>query len=176
MDTRMDRRSFLKNAALAGAALVVAPVALGAVEPQAALADGGTCTCNVWVKPTGAPAIAIGTGNVAYMTNPTTPDGLTGPFPTEPASNNASYVDNGDGTWTVTIPLVNTMFTLTSYTKDDSTGAVIEGGDNSTGHYTTLVVTMPAQSGSYAFSAVEHASFAIYSGTKKWPIHIELSI
>lgn len=176
MDARMDRRSFLKNAALAGAALLAAPAVLGAIEPQMALADGGTCTCNVWVKPTGAPALAIGSGNVAYMTNPTTPNGLTGPFPTEPASNNATYVNNGDGTWTVTIPLVNTMFTLTSYTRDDSTGAKIIAGDNSAGYYTSLTVTLPAISASYEFSAVEHASFSIYSGTKKWPIHIELSI
>ena len=39
MDVRMGRRPFLKNAVLAGAALVVAPVALGAVELQVILAD-----------------------------------------------------------------------------------------------------------------------------------------
>ena len=174
LDTRMDRRAFLKNAALAGAALMVAPVALGAAEPKKALADEGTCTCNLWVKPTGAPALAIGLGNVAYMTNPNTPG--NGGFPTSAVENNATYVDNGDGTWTVTIPLVNTMFTLTSYVADDSTGATIESGEMSDGHYTSLVVTMPSTSATYQFSATEHAAYALYAGDKSWPINIQLSV
>ncbi len=174
MDTRMDRRSFLKNAALVGAALVAAPALLGAVEPQKALADGGTCTCNVWVKPTGAPAIAIGLGNVAYMTNPNTPG--NGGFPTSAAQDNASYTDNGDGTWTVTIPLVNTMFTLTSYTDDGSQECKIESGAYSDGHYTSLVVTLPAVSATYTYAATEHASYALYEGDKRWNINIQLSL
>lgn len=180
LDTRMDRRAFLKNAALAGAALMVAPVALGAAEPKKALADtaSGTMTANVWVKPTGLPAAAIGSGNVAYLTNDTTPTGLTGPFPTSPVEDNATYEDDGT-TLTVTIPLVNTMFTLTDITDWTSGGMTIEQeateAYNDGSRYTALVVTVPSgTTGTFQFAAKEYAGFSFFAGTKSWPINIVL--
>ena len=180
MDTRMDRRSFLKNAALAGAALLAAPAVLGAVEPQVALAEttSGTMTANVWVKPTGAPAIAIGTNNVAYLTNATTPSGITGPVPTSPVEDNATYVDDGT-TLTVTIPLENTMFKLTDIGQwasgamkiDQAATEACNDGDR----YTALVVTAPSgTTGTFQFEATEYAGFYLFAGTKTWPINIVL--
>lgn len=177
MDTRMDRRSFLKNAALAGAALVAAPALLGAVEPQKALAAEGAMTANVWVKPTDSAIQAIiGKDNVAYMTNPSTP--LSGGFPTSPMSNNAGYTDDGT-TLTVTIPLVNTMFTLTALT-DWTSGAMTIVQDataayNDGSRYTKLVVTVPSgTTGTFTFAATEYAGYFLFKGEKHWDINITL--
>lgn len=179
MDARMDRRSFLKNAALAGAALLAAPTVLGAVEPQMALAEttSGTMTANVWVKPTDSAIQAIiGKDNVAYMTNPNTP--LNGGFPTSPMSNNAEYTDDG-ANLTVTIPLQNTMFTLTALT-DWTSGAMTINQDateayNDGSRYTKLVVTVPSgTTGTFTFAATEYAGYFLFKGEKHWDINITL--
>ena len=179
LDTRMDRRAFLKNAALAGAALMVAPVALGAAEPKKALADtaSGTMTANVWVKPEDSAISAIiGSDNVAYMTNPSTP--LNGGFPISPVSNNADYVDDGT-TLTVTIPLKNTMFTLTGLTDWESGVMTIDKTATTAYHdgsrYTKLVVTVPSgTTGTFQFAATEYAGYFLFKGEKHWPINITL--
>jgi hypothetical protein len=180
MDTQMDRRSFCKNAFVAAAALVAAPVALGAVEPQAALADiaSGTCTANVRVKPTGAPALVIGTENYAYLTSDVTPTGLTGPFPTSAVENNATYSDDGD-IRTIIIPLVNSMFTLREIVGTSSDGMTIDK-DASDGYksgdvYTAIVVKVSSgASGNFSFAAKEYASFSYFKGSKSWNIEVVL--
>ena len=171
MDTRMDRRSFLKNAALAGAALVVAPVALGAVEPQTALADGGTCTCNVCVYYSDHKIALV--GKDAYMTDSSTPG--NGGFPTTPDSGNASWVEDGDG-YLVTVDLVNSMFTLLTINDDsyDASGAKITSRIEEDGHITRLTIWVPDE-GTYSFTATEHAGYLPYLGNKSWPIRIIVS-
>ena len=166
MDTRMDRRSFLKNAALAGAALLAAPAVLGAVEPQAALADDYTCTCDVYVAQSDH-GFAQVKGN-AYLTNPTTPKNLlTGPFPNYSVADNATIDDD----MVVTVNLVNTMFKLTSInsTSNDG-GATIVDSTFEDGRYTQLKIQVSSTDVDYVFTATEHAG--ILSMSKSWPIHV----
>lgn len=172
MDTRMDRRSFLKNAALAGAALVVAPVALGTVEPQAALADEaatpktGTCTCNVRVNYSDHKIALV--GKDAYMTDSSTPG--NGGFPTTPASGNASWVEDGVG-YLVTVDLVNTMFTLTTINDaclDDEDAKIT----NKVGSPITQLTVWVPDEGTCSFTATEHAGYLPYLGDKSWPVRI----
>lgn len=181
MDTSLSRRAFLKNAALAGAALIAAPALFSAVEPQQALAEeatSGTCTANVWVKPEdSAIQNMIGKDNVAYMTNPNTP--LHGGFPTSAVQDNASYTDDGT-TRVVTIPLSNTMFKLTNIFQWQSGAMTInEAATEATridGRLTALVVEIPSgnTAGTFQFKAEEYAGFALFAGTKTWPINIVL--
>lgn len=180
MDTRMDRRSFLKNAALAGAALVVAPVALGAVEPQAALADE-TCTANVSCNPDNALIdTMIGSDGRGYMTNANTP--LHGGFPTSPVSGNATYTVDADGNYVITIPLVNTMFRLLDIAgTDDSNTIQIAQGEKDTSskpnRITSITVTSPVSSGAFTVTNVsEYAGYALIKDYANWPVLIEFSI
>lgn len=170
MDTRMDRRSFLKNAALAGAALLAAPAVLGTVEPQMALADE-VCTCNVCVYYSDHKIALV--GKDAYMTDSNTPG--NGGFPTTPASYNATYVENGDG-YLVTVDLVNSMFTLLTINDDsyDASGAKIVSRVEEDDHITRLSVWVPDE-GTYSFAATEHAGYLPYLGNKSWPIRIIVS-
>ena len=172
MDTQMDRRSFCKNAFVAAAALVAAPVALRAVEPQLALADDVTVTCDVYVAQ-GDHGYAQVKGN-AYLTNPAKPKTIfTGPFPNSSIANNAIL---NDETMVVTVDLVNTMFTLTSIDEWSSDGAARVLLDESTcegGRYTQLKVMISEIGADYTFAATEHAG--ILSLNKSWPIHICVS-
>lgn len=172
MDAQLSRRDFVKGVAAFAVAMGGVALASG-TQPAPALADDGTILANVWVKPTGAPALVIGTNNVAYMTNPNTPG--NGGYPTTPETNpNATYVATSTG-YTVTIPLVNTMFRLTAIndTSTDGSATVSQNAcqKDSVG-YTTLVVNVPAMSGTYTFGAKEYAGFTSFLGDKSWNVNV----
>ena len=180
LDTRTDRRAFLKNAALAGAALMVAPVALGAAEPKKALADGGNCNANAYCEPTEYMIKYVIGIDKAYLTNSTVPESIfKGPWPNTPVEgDNASY-EAVDGGYNVTIDLVNTVFTLTSVDDESSsTKATIVSKDESAGYISQLVVFIPEDEKDevHTFTASEHASLSPVSGTKNWPLNIVVSI
>ena len=180
LDTRMDRRAFLKNAALAGAALMVAPVALGAAEPKKALADGGNCNANAYCEPTEYMITHIIGIDKAYLTNSTVPESIfKGPWPNTPVEGDNATYEAVDGGYNVTIDLVNTVFTLTYINGAASnTDATIVSTDESAGYISQLVVFIPEDSKDeiHTFTATEHASLSPVSGTKNWPLNIIVSI
>lgn len=185
MDTGISRRDFVTKAALAGLALVAAPIALGSAQPKEALADDLACNCEVYIKgsdlPWGAQQL-IGSGKNAYLTNSKVPTSIFGPFPNTPnGTQNATYVDNGS-TITVTVPVVNTGCKLINI--NSSTIATIESVSNdstdSKNRIDSITVTMPKWSdGSYTdcvFTAEEYIdvtlAFLPISDTQNFDVHI----
>ena len=111
-------------------------------------------------------------GTTAYLTNPNNPlgqkpDGYSGPFeattPTTPMSNNAKLVVAEDGTPTLTLQVLNPVFTLqsisgcqnatiTNTVRDNNTYSDMSGSVTHNGRITELTITLNDKQGSYIFN------------------------
>lgn len=120
-------------------------------------------------------------GIVAYATNPKNPLGIGGPsgIPNAPASNNATLIVAEDGSVTVTLPLVNPVFTIqkigsssnatltASQTKgleylDDAYKKEVNDVGYST-RISSITVALGDQSGSYVFGGCAEYATALRS-------------
>lgn len=111
-------------------------------------------------------------GVTAYLTNPNNPlgqkpDGYTGPFestaPTTPASDNAQLVVGEDGSLTLTLQVLNPVFTLQNIDncqnaevlkvkRDSKTYSDVTGSASRQGRITEITVKLNNNSGSYVFN------------------------
>lgn len=192
LENSLSRRNFLKGVAAGAAALGIAAAAPSIAPLQKAFAaqsataaelTAGTYTvsANMYVKREDHQApIVFGP---AYLTNPNNPLELGG-LPTTPVEGNGTLIVNENGSYTVTIPVVNECFSLVSieagsgmsylnttttycsYMPDDEYGQQ---------RISQVVVTLASQADEYQFGACrEYAAFPLKKGYHDWPIYLSV--
>ena len=187
MNFEMDRRDFLKGAAaaVAGAALLSGGLSLSELGASTAFAATGgpvavgdmvtgqayTISANLYVPHSEHKQIIHKT---AYMTNPNNPLDGQG-FPTSPMSDNATIVSNGDGTYTVTIPVRNELFSL--LVLGEANGVEKISHTTTPGCYTSepridsITVKIAQLTGDPVFTGnTEYAAYPIVAAYKHWKI------
>lgn len=177
----LSRRSFIRKAGLAVAALAVAPVALEAAAPAVAraneIAAGDVITANVYCEPDEFIITNVAGIKKGYLTNPKKPSSIfdTANRPDSPVTDNATVVSvNADGTQTIKIPLVNTVFRLVSVDSTKNEPAEIVDTESDGSYITSLTIQVPQGQATYVFPAHEYATLPVVTGTKDWPINVTI--
>ena len=191
MNFEMDRRDFLKGVAAVGvgAALLSSGLSLSGLGSGTAFAATGapmavgdmvagqayTVSANLYVPHSEHQQIIRKT---AYMTNPKNPLLAQG-FPTSPMSDNATIVSNGDGTYTVTIPVRNELFSLIELGTADGVEKISH--TTTPGRYTTeeridsITVKMAQPAADPVFTGNrEYAAYPIVAAYKTWKIWLNV--
>lgn len=132
-------------------------------------------------------------GTTAYLTNPNNPLGIqpnnysgtiSSKIPNEPASNNAKLVVGEDGSLTLTLDVVNPVFTLqaidgasnatiTNRVRDSETYATTDGSVSRTGRIQQITVKLNDKSGEYIFT--DCVEFPTLLGVE-WKVPLTLGV
>lgn len=198
MKENLTRRDFVKVAGVTAGTIALSAAA-NIAAPMTALADEGSqkVSANLYVLRAdhNMPLVT----KDAYLTNANNPLKLQG-FPTTPVSGNADLVDNGDGTYEVSIPVVNELFSLTDLASGSN--CVVKSTERVSNSYlpasaspnsgatqriSRVVVTLTEKTsdGEYVFGyAGDKENGYTYNGTEEyaahplvqdyrfWPIHL----
>ena len=138
---------------------------------QASAATPQPITANLYVKSTDNLVLPVN----AYLTNSFV-------MPTSAVSNNATILDNNDGTYTLSVPVVNNTFALISIdAPNGGVSNIVETrntgtyGSNTNGRITNLTMTIEQGTTSVYFTNChEYSSYFVSKGDKNFNLTLDV--
>ncbi|THF83311.1 hypothetical protein [Cohnella fermenti] len=153
--------------------LAMAMVLIYSAVGASAESTSYTVTSNLYVPAANNEILGVN----AYLTNSFV-------LPTSPVSNNATITDNGDGTYTLSVPIANNTFALIDLgTPQANSGIsnIVETrntstyGSNTNGRITNLTMTIEEGTASVSFTGShEYSGYFLSPGDKYFNLKLDV--